>query len=331
MIYDFNLAYPYIFIFLVLVWLLVATYRWFFWQPIRFQNALCSDLIKQGLAKKTNIACYVLYFIRFLALFLLAIIVARPQKIDPNSKVKVEGVDIVLVLDVSNSMLMFDDMQNRATRIEIAKKEAINFINKRDNDPIGLVLFGRYAVSRCPLTLDRLVLQDMIAKTEIGQIDPNGTVLSIAMMTAINRLKSSQAKSRIMIVLTDGQPSGDDVDPKMVIEIAKKLNIKIYTIGIGSKEGGFFEHPFFGIVKNGEIFNQELLENLANQTGGQAFCAKDAADMYQIYSKIDQLERTNYESNVFVKKTELFGFFIKLVVMLLFLELGLSYFVWFGI
>lgn len=331
MIYDFNLAYPYIFIFLVLVLFLVAGYRWLFWQPMRYQATLGSYLIKAGNLSTRHYSQSVFGAIRSVALLLLALAIARPQGFDPKSKIKTEGVDIVLVLDVSNSMLMFDDLNQPQTRIEVAKKEAINFINKRDNDPIGLVLFGRYAVSRCPLTLDKDVLRSIITKTQIGEIDPNGTVLSIAMMTAINRLKTAQAKSRIMIVLTDGQPSADDIDPAMVIEIAKKLNIKIYTIGIGSEQGGFFEHPFFGIVKHGEVFNHALLQALAEQTGGQMFQAKNASDMRQIYEKIDQLERTAHQSDLFTKKYEYFGLLLKIVIGLLLLECFLAYFVWFGI
>ena len=331
MIYDFNLAYPYIFIFLVLVLLAVAGYRWFIWQPVRYTGALTSYFMKQGLVSKKHLSQYLIYFTRLLALLLLALVLARPQGIDPKSQVKVEGVDIVLVLDVSNSMLLFDDPQNPQTRIDVAKKEAINFINKRENDPIGLVLFGRYAVSRCPLTLDKELLKQMIDQIEIGEIDPVGTFLSIAMMTAINRLKYSQAKSRIMIVLTDGQPSDGDLDPDTVIDISKKLDIKIYTIGIGSQDGGYSNHPLFGVIKNGETFNQKLLEQVANETGGQCFQAQNANDMRQIYNKIDQLERSSQQSTVFTKKHEFFSFFIKLALLLLLLELCLSYFIWFGI
>lgn len=331
MIYDFNLAYPYIFIFLVLIILIAAFYRWKVWQPFRQRNAMLAYLIKSAHLSSKHFSQYVFYTIRLLILLLLALALARPQGFDPKSKIKTEGVDIVLVLDVSNSMLMFDDLNQRQSRIEVAKKEAINFINKRDHDPIGLVLFGRYAVSRCPLTLDKEILRHIITKTQIGEIDPNGTVLSIAMMNAINRLKSAQAKSRIMIVLTDGQPSAEDIDPKIVIEIAKKLNIKIYTIGIGSEQGGFFEHPFFGVVKHGEIFNHTLLASLSEQTGGQMFQAKNAEDMHQIYEKIDQLERSSYQSNLFTKKYEYFGLLFKIVICLILLEWVLAYFVWYGI
>ncbi len=264
-------------------------------------------------------------------LLLLCLLVSRLQKIDPKSKVKVEGIDIMLVLDVSQSMELSDDLHDFVTRIAIAKKEAINFIDHRINDPIGLVLFGRYALSRCPLTLDKDLLRQMISKIEIGEIDPSGTSLAIGMMNAINRLKKSTAKSRIMIVLTDGQPTPGDLDPNIVIEVAQKLDIKIYTIGIGSKDGGFFHHPVFGPIKQGEVFDHKLLSAIAKATGGQFFEAKNAQEMKQIYNKIDQLEKTTTEATIFTKKIEYFDLLIRLIMGLLILELFLAYFVWFGL
>lgn len=331
MIYDFNLAYPYIFICLVLTLLLFAGYRWLFWQPTYYGTSLTTYFKKQKLIGARHISSYILFGLRFLALFLLILATARPQKIDPKSKVQTDGIDIILVLDVSQSMELADDLNDFTTRIAIAKKEAINFIKRREQDPIGLVLFGRYALSRCPLTLDKNVLSNIIEKIEIGEIDPGGTSLAVGMMTAVNRLKKSQAKSRIMIVLTDGQPTPGDLDPAIVIDIAKKLDIKIYTIGIGSKDGGFFNHPIFGPIRQGEVFDHKLLAQIATQTGGQFFEAKNITDMQQVYRKIDQLEKTSSQSTVFTKKIEYFGLFIKLGLFVLICELILAYFIWFGL
>ncbi len=331
MIYDFNLAYPYIFICLVLSLLLFAAYRWLVWRPIYYGTSLVAYLKKQKVIYTRHAASYILFGLRCLSLFLLVLAIARPQKIDPKSKVQTDGIDIILVLDVSQSMELADDLNDFTTRIAIAKKEAINFIKRREHDPIGLVLFGRYALSRCPLTLDKTVLSDIIEKVEVGDIDPGGTSLAVGMMTAVNRLKKSQAKSRIMIVLTDGQPTPGDLDPAIVVDIAKKLDIKIYTIGIGSKDGGFFNHPIFGPIRQGEVFDHKLLAQIAAQTGGQFFEAKNITDMQQVYRKIDQLEKTSSESTVFTKKIEYFGFFIKLGLLILICELILAYFVWFGL
>lgn len=331
MIYDFNLAYPYIFICLVVVLLVHAIYRWFFWQSFRFRFSTFTYLAKNKLVSKRHASQYWLFALRLLILFLLILAIARPQAIDPSSRAQVHGIDIVLVLDVSQSMLLLDDLNDPITRIEIAKKEAINFIKGRANDPIGLVLFGRYAHSRCPLTLDKTILQKIVEKIEIGEIDPGGTYLGIGMMTAINRLKKSTATSRIMILLTDGQPTPGDLDPMIVTNIAKKLDIKIYTIGIGSKSGGFFNHPIFGPIRQSETFDQNLLRQIAQATGGQAFEAANRNDMRQIYSQIDQLEKSNLDAKIFTKKMEYFDLILKLIIFLLVLELFLAYFVWFTV
>jgi Ca-activated chloride channel family protein len=331
MIYDFNLAYPYIFICLVLILLITALYRWFWWQPTRYASALTSYLLQSNLATSRYYAQYILFGLRFFILILFCLLVARPQSVDPKSKAKVDGIDIVLVLDVSQSMHLIDNLDQPVSRMEVAKKEAINFIKQRVNDAIGLVLFGNYAISRCPLTLDKAILQELVTKIEIGDIDPYGTMLGIGIMTGINRLKASQAKSKVMIVLTDGQPSPGDIDPLKVIEIAQKLDIKIYTVGIGSHDGGYFNHPFYGYIRQGEEFNHKLLEQIASQTQGQFFAAKNSQQLRQIYTQIDQLEKTSNESTVFTKKYEYFGLFIKLILFFCLLELFLTYFVWFGI
>lgn len=326
MLNQFNLAYLQIFIFLVLALFLVGYYRWFIWQPLRYKTAVTDFLVNRLAFKKRHKLDYVVYGLRFIALFLIVLAIGRPQIVDPKSAVRVEGVDIALVLDVSYSMLLFDDLKDQRTRIEIAKAEAIKFVERRESDPIGLVLFGRYAVSRCPLTLDKDILRQIIAKIEIGEIDPGGTGLSIAMLTAANRLKNSKAKSRIMIVLTDGQPSPDDLNPQIVIDIAKKLDVKIYTIGIGSIDGGYLRHPIHGIIKHGELFNSELLTKFAEQTGGRFFQAKDAGDLNQIYHQIDQLEKTSYETAVFTKRAELFKWCLLGAISILLFEVGLSFF-----
>lgn len=331
MIYDFNLAYPYIFICLAIILICLGLYRWFFWQPVRIQLSLCTYLIRQKIVFKRHVSQYWFFILRFLILFLLVLAISRPQSIDPKSQSKVEGIDIILVLDVSQSMLLLDDLNDPITRIEIAKKEAINFIASRKNDPIGLVLFARYAYSRCPLTLDKTILQQIVERIEIGDIDPGGTFLAIGMMTAINRLKKSTAKSRIMILLTDGQPTPGDLDSQVVTDIAKKLDIKIYTIGIGSKSGGFFNHPVFGPIRQSETFDPNLLKQIAQATGGQAFEATNASDMRQIYQQIDRLEKSNIDAKIFTKKIEYFDLVLKIIIILLILELCLAYFIWFAI
>jgi len=331
MLNHFILAYLQIFICLVLFLLFTAWYRWFRWQPVRYSCTLSGFLMHTLGLPQRHSSEYLRFILRFIALFLIIFGLARPQVIDPKSFVKTEGVDIILVLDMSYSMLLFDDLHDQRSRIEIAKQEAVNFVERREDDPIGLVLFGRHATSRCPLTLDKNVLKSMIKQLEIGEIDPAGTVLSVAVLTGINRLKSSEARSKVIIILTDGQPSPGDIDPNVAIEIAKKLGIKVYAIGIGSPEGGFFKEPSGMIIQSGEQFDWRVLQQFANQTGARFFVAKDARDLNQIYHIIDELEKTSHETTIFTKRFELFGWFLFLALVILTIELVLTCLVWRGV
>lgn len=154
-----------------------------------------TEFIKRRYHVNASYRKYVLFFLRFLSLIILAFLVAKPQFVDQRSKIRVDGIDIMLVLDVSGSMETVDFEDDNRSRVEVAKNEAIRFINKRDNDAIGLVIFGKDAVSRCPLTLDRAIAKDIVKQLYIGTIDPDGTALSTAIIMAANRLKNSKAKT----------------------------------------------------------------------------------------------------------------------------------------
>ncbi len=266
--------------------------------------------------------------IRFLVLALLALLLLKPQLVDTSSQVKVAGIDIVLVLDVSGSMQFQDFKDDTRSRVEIAKDEAIRFIGKRDNDAIGLVVFGRDAISRCPLTLDKHILAQCVSDLQIGTVNPDGTVLATGMVTALNRLKDSMAKSKVIIVLTDGEPSEEDVDPKIPLEVAKKLGIKIYTIGIGSDTQEQFMDPLYGIVLKPQV-NAQLLAYIASQTGGRFFMARSSRDMRDIYTTIDQLERSELQAPIFSHYYDLGAYGALLVLALMLLSLFFSACWWF--
>jgi Ca-activated chloride channel family protein len=267
--------------------------------------------------------------IRSIILIGLVLLIARPQKIDEQSKVMVEGIDIMLVLDVSLSMQCFDDLRNEKSRLVIAQEEAINFIKKRDNDPIGLVLFGNQAVSRCPVTLDKNVLEDIIKHYELGEIDGTGTVLTQGIVTALNRLRKSEAKTKIIIMLTDGMPSENDLPYQYAISLAQKYGVKIYTIGIGGMEGGFIRHPQTGqIHQAGTGLNRELLEVLAKETGGRAFLATNQKDLQTIYDTIDTLEKKEYETDVYKKYYDIFMPFLLILFILMIAEFVVITVVW---
>jgi Ca-activated chloride channel homolog len=312
---------------LIPVTLVAAVMMWKLRKGSVYHYSLITSLRAHGLTSSHPYK-KILGSMRFLFLLALALLSAKPQVVDPHSKVHIEGVDMVLALDVSASM-QFNDFDER-TRLEVARQEALRFINKRDHDPIGLVLFGKHALSRCPLTLDKRMLHALLSEVKIGIVDADGTVLSRGLLLAVNRLKNSVAKSKIIILLTDGEPSEHDLPIKVALEAAKKFGIKIYTIGIGSQEQQYMMHPLFGYILLPKV-NKELLDLLAHETGGTSFLAKNPDDMRSIYNTIDSLEKTAYETDLFSNYYDIFVPFALILCLLLLSELILATWVWFGI
>lgn len=326
-----KFAYPELFFIFVPILLLAIVYRLFLYRSPRYMFPSVAVLGASGLLKGTSYK-HVLMGLRFLALCGLLLMIARPQWIDEQSFVNVNGVDIVLAIDVSGSMQLFDDMHDRRSRIQVAKQEAINFIEKRTNDPISVVIFAHDALSRSPLTLDKKFLKDIVGSLELGVIDPNGTFLGTGLATAVSRLKTSAAKSKIVILLTDGAPSvPEKIDPETAIELAKQFDVKVYTIGIGNQQGGFIQHPFLGIQRAGVDLNVALLQKIAQETNGRFFVANNPRDMRTIYDTIDQLERTEHKTDMFHNYYEAFLSFIWAVLLLFGIELLLRFFVWRGV
>jgi Ca-activated chloride channel family protein len=286
--------------------------------------------LKQNNALVSHPHRIIIYSIRLLTLCVLAIVISKLQLVDSRSKVPVQGIDIVLVLDVSGSMQFQDYADDSRSRFDVAKAEAIHFIEKRDHDALGLVLFGKDTLSRCPITSDKQLLKQVVEELKLGVIDSDGTMLITGMVTAANRLKHSYSQSKVMIVLTDGEPSEGDMDPSIGIDIAKKLGIKIYTVGIGSEEEVVFMHPLYGLVAKPKV-NKKLLTKIARETGGQYFMAHSAADMRRIYDTIDSLEKTEHEVPLFSVYYDMINPFVIIILALLFIELLLSTFVWFAL
>ncbi|KKQ33483.1 MAG: von Willebrand factor type A [candidate division TM6 bacterium GW2011_GWF2_37_49] len=326
-----RLAYLNLLYILFPVFILVILYRLFIYKyPVYTFPAV--SFLKNSRFIKNNNHKKILFFVRIIALIGLTFLIARPQWVDESSKLNVEGIDIVVAIDASDSMQLIDDLSDRLTRIEVAKREAIRFIEKRTNDPIGLVLFGKEALSRCPLTLDKSILKELVGQIKLGEIDPSGTWLGTGMATAVNRLRNSKAKSKVIILLTDGEPTQPEkVEPDAAIEMAKQFNIKIYTIGIGNEKGGYFYHPMFGLQQTQYTLNTTLLQSIADKTGGQFFKASNAKEMRMIYDKIDSLEKTKIESEIFHNYYEAFLTFIWIILALLGLEFLLRFFIWRGV
>ncbi len=329
MSYLFRFAWPEVLYVLVPVLVALVLYR-FRWHKKAVYSYPLTNTLKA--AKKTTRHPYKKIFslMRFITLATLALLIAKPQSVDVRSKVDVEGIDILLTLDVSGSMELRDDKKDPRSRVEIAKAEAIRFIEKRDNDAIGLVIFGADAVSRCPLTMDKNILNDIVRDLKVGVVNADGTSLSTAIVTAANRLKDSKAKSKIIILLTDGEPSEHDISPELAIEAAKKLGIKVYTVGIGNDKEKLVRHPIYGVISLPRV-NVPLLEKIAQQTGGKFFMAHNSSDMRSIYDTIDALETTTHETPIFTMYHDIFMPFVWGLFALLLLESLLTSLVWFGI
>lgn len=302
--------------------------RWYF-APIYYSYSL-GQSIKEKRYASTHPYRKVLYLIRFSILLLLAFLVAKPQLVDSRSNITVEGIDIMLVLDASGSMQYQDYSDDERSRFEVAQEEAIRFSNKRMNDAIGLVIFAKDAISRCPLTLDKKIINDMVTGLKLGDIDPDGTMLATGVVTAVNRLKHSLAKSKIMILLTDGEPTPGDMSFSAAIEIAKKFNIKVYAVGIGSDKEGYIMHPFYGMMPKPRV-NSALLQQIARETGGTFFMAQNEQDMRSVYNTIDSLERTKHEAPLYSRYVDIFIPALLLAIGGIFLEQLLSSFVWFSV
>lgn len=303
--YSFRFAYPWILILGIIFIIIAALMRWYGYRPTVYRYSLVDAVKKDGF-QSFFWPPFFLNAMRTLVLLTLLLLAARPQLVDIQSKMPVHGIDIMLVLDASASMQCFDDVQDQRPRFEVAKTEAIKFIERQENNQVGLVVFGRDAVSRCPLTLDKKILTELITNLELGAINPQGTVLGVAIAMAARRLQQSKSKTKIMIVLTDGEPTPElDLDPQKAIELAKKFGIKIYTIGIGDEHGGLFRDPLFGIRSMGFRLNTQLLRSIADQTGGRYFEAQKPHELHHIYATIDLLEKSEHEATIFSTYYEL--------------------------
>jgi len=309
--------------------ILISFIRRYYTHQTLYQYSLVSYITTQH-TKVSLFPVYILNGLRFLILIIMLILIAKPQLVDQKSKITVEGIDIMMVLDVSGSMIaLFDDLKDPRSRLTIAKQEAVRFVDKRHNDAIGLVIFGSYAMTSCPLTLDKTILKSMINAIPTSHNKDSihdGTVIAQALMTASRRLQKSQTQSKIIILLTDGE-STHDFPIEDAIEVAQSFGIKVYTIGIGN-HGTSFSYGPFGPIQQATHFNSELLEKVAYETGGKFFDAKKSQDVARIYDEIDRLEKSKYQSDVY---TKYYDYFIPIVLSLLFLiffELIISIFIW---
>jgi len=261
---------------------------------------------------------HVPHIFKILAILLLIIALARPQSSTNWEESTTEGIDIILSMDISGSMLAEDLKPNR---LEASKNVAMDFISKRRNDRVGLVIFSGESFTQCPLTTDHNVLVNLFKDVKSGMVE-DGTAIGMGLATAVNRLKDSDAISKVIILLTDGVNNKGVVAPFTAAEIAKKFGIRVYTIGVGTE--GYAPYPFqtpFGIqYQDVEVqIDEETLQNIATVTDGKYFRATNNSKLKEIYKDIDRLEKSKIEVTEFHKRSEEFTkFAIPALILLIF-------------
>jgi len=273
---------------------------------------------------------WLVHALRALVLLLLAVALSRPQLGKAESQFRGEGIDIVLAVDISGSMLAEDFNLNghRVNRLDIVKHVVTDFIGKRAGDRFALVLFGARPYTQCPLTLDHGWLLQNLERAEIGMIE-DGTAVGSALATASGRLEASDAKSKVVILLTDGQNNAGKISPLTAADAAKALGIKVYTIGAGTR--GMAPYPARDLFGN-KVYqpvavdiDEDTLKKIAQKTGGRYYRATDTASLEEIYAEIDTLERTTFSAPRFLDYYEFYPWLIVPALLLLAAEVGLNH------
>lgn len=307
--------------------LLPVAIVWLFWKRKEATATLKMSSVK-GFSStwKTKLKPYIFIF-RILALSSLIIAMARPRTVDISSQTKsTKGIDIVMAIDVSGSMLARDLKPNR---MEALKKVATSFVEGRPNDRIGIVLYAAEAYTKTPVTSDKAIVEDAIRTIEYNQVLQDGTGIGMGLTTAVNRLKDSKAKSKVIILMTDGVNNAGFIEPETASQIAKDYGIKVYTIGIGTN--GMAEFPY-AYAPNGKGFlfkmmpveiDVNLLQTIAKNTGGKYFRATSNSKLQEIYKEINKLETTEIQELKFYDYDEKYRPFVWIAGILVLVELGM--------
>lgn len=317
-------------LYLIPVLLLVGAAWWWFMRKRYYPTLKISSaqpLLKFASPWKAKLKKALPVF-RILTLTFLLIALSRPQTSYQEEKVKTEGIDMVIALDVSTSMLAKDFTPNR---LEGAKKEAIAFIDGRPQDRIGLVIFAGESFTQCPVTIDHTIVKNQLKAIKNGVLE-DGTAIGMGLATSVQRLKDSEAKSKVVILMTDGVNNKGLIDPMTASDIAMQYNARVYTIGVGTN--GKAMTPVAMTPDKQLIYDyadvqidEPLLKDIAKKTGGQYFRATNNKKLKEIYAEIDKLEKTKIEVSAFERKSEKFHAFALLAAILLALELVLRYWI----
>lgn len=322
--YHIILAHPYFLLLLLLLPLLL----WYFYYQDKKRAMVFRISTTEGIRKiKSSWKVRwrpLLNVLRSIAFVMLVIALARPQKTNVSETIDSEGIDIVLSMDISGSMLAEDFKPNR---LEAAKDNALKFIDARPTDRIGLVIFSGESFTQCPITIDHNVLKDQLMQVESGRLQ-DGTAIGDGLATAVDRLRDARGKSRIVILLTDGINNVGKIGPELALEIAKAYKVRVYTIGIGSEGEALspVQTPFGERKQMVPVqIDETLLKKIAKETGGKYYRATGNSKLESIYKEIDKLEKTSIEVNAYKHYGELFFWFAFAGLAALLLEIALQY------
>ena len=274
---------------------------------------------------KANLASWLPDVLRFLAFSSLIIALARPQLVFQEQEIDAEGIDIVISIDLSLSMLSKDFDPNR---LAASKVIAADFVDSRKYDRIGITAFAGESYTKCPITTDHRIVKQFLAELEYGDLK-DGTAIGMGLATSVKALVKSEAKSKVVILLTDGESNAGYINPKMAVEMAKNFDVKVYTIGVGSKG---YVMAAIGTYPDGKPaysnqmidFDESTLIELAEKTGGRYFRATDINSLKNIYNEIDQLEKTKMDVLVINRKVDKFYLFVLLAIIFVGLEILLK-------
>jgi Ca-activated chloride channel family protein len=325
--HDFTFANPGMLYLLLLIPVLVFWYVRRHRQAttdIQYSTLLPFAALKPTLKERTR---HLPFILRMAAIALVIVGLARPQTASQGENIYTEGIDIALLLDISGSMLAEDFQPNR---IQAAKEVAQNFVDGRKNDRIGLVIFSGQSFTQCPMTLDYRVLKNLLRQVKPGMVE-DGTAIGMAIAQGVNRLKDSKAKSKVMILLTDGVNNRGEIDPLTAAQIAQTFGIRIYTVGVGTVgEAPYPVQTPFGVrYQNMPVdVDEKTLQKIAEMTNAQFFRATNNRTLKQIYAEIDQLEKTRIEVKAYRSYAQLFYPWAGLGLLFLLMEIGLAGTVW---
>ena len=303
---------------------------WYFWKRKQQTASLKISSIKGFKTGKNWLAKLrpLLFVLRLLAISAIIVAMTRPRTVDESTKIKTsQGIDIVMAIDVSASMLARDLKPNR---LEALKTVAARFINARPNDRIGLVEYAGESYTKTPLTSDKAIVLSSLKSIVYNTVIEGGTAIGSGLATSVNRLKESRAKSKVIILLTDGVNNTGDIDPKIASELAVEFGIKVYTIGLGSN--GLASSPI-GMRPDGRFqygnvqvnIDEVLLKEISKITGGQYFRATSATKLSEIYDEINKLEKTDIEEFKYTNYDEMFRPWVLFALVMLVLDLLLRY------